>query len=527
MATLKDKYFEKMLETLVDHNDHHNAPFSNEKPLRAVSKFVAETEEEEHNANNVTMDTFCHSLVTTNTTRKNANIPNERRITSDILAEKLKVLKRLMLHSTINNSAYYNSDEDDAESDPKSDPLVATRTSDRKKRKFADTDTTKANYQQKLLINRTIPVIILPIDPPIVGGVAESIGTLHACQRIVSKKIGTDAACSGTRVLLDPTVVNRRDTYRTIPRDRNTSRSLPRLTSPVRIGGGTSVSPDRTESKEISSPCGPISPVKFRNSQPFHTSINGNSSEHRYPMPNFSKLIGRKLSENSSADVYARSQVNFTHDTVLAESPNFMNMGLSSVHRSDELGSFIIPSTIIIRPIDGYKCLPPVHLIFEVAASRMGRTRSEQKYSSKTDFETMRENQYLGRQNISMSRPPLDSIYFGTNTTNGIMSPIGSIPVGTKTPENIPQTLSTYLSTLPTDLPEQNGKVHVPGDPDLYPSSSDLSLENLICQMIASPVNQLKRNSIRRKIVRKTRNSTHQNRSMMILTRTVSTCTFC
>ena len=109
---------------------------------------MAETEEEERNiitgVNNVTMDTFCHSPVTTNTQGENANtiFTSERRITLGIVAETLKVLT---LHSKIKDSAYYNSDKDDAESDPKSDPLVATHTSDRKKRKVTDTDTTNGN----------------------------------------------------------------------------------------------------------------------------------------------------------------------------------------------------------------------------------------------------------------------------------------------------------------------------------------------------------------------------------------------
>ena len=96
------------------------------------------------------MDILCQSPVTTNTQRKNANIPNERRITPEILAE---TLKGLMIHSTINNSEYYNSDEDEAESDPKSDQLVATHTSDGKKRKLPNSDTINRNSPQKLLIN--------------------------------------------------------------------------------------------------------------------------------------------------------------------------------------------------------------------------------------------------------------------------------------------------------------------------------------------------------------------------------------
>ena len=108
-----------MLETFVDYNDRHNAPLSNDNLWQAVSKVMAWTEEEGRNANNITMDTFCQSPVTTNLQRKNANIPNERRIASDILSETLKEFKRFTLHSKINNSAYYNSDEDDAESAPK------------------------------------------------------------------------------------------------------------------------------------------------------------------------------------------------------------------------------------------------------------------------------------------------------------------------------------------------------------------------------------------------------------------------
>ena len=117
-----------------------------------------------------------------------------------------------------------------------------------------------------------------------------------------------------------------------------------------------------------------------------------------------------------------------------------MNLGLLAIHTLDELGSFIIPATRIRSPTYGYNWLVTGHLIGGVAAAIMRGEMSEQKYNSINDFETRRENQYFERQNISMSRPPLDSTPFGMNTTNGTMSPIDSIPVGTKTPEPITQT---------------------------------------------------------------------------------------
>ena len=111
MATTKEKYYTKILETLVDNNDPNNSPLSNEKILQAVSTFMAETEGGEciakRNANNVTMYNFYHqSPVITNTQGEIINVTNERRISSDILEKTIKVFNGLMIRSTINDSSY-------------------------------------------------------------------------------------------------------------------------------------------------------------------------------------------------------------------------------------------------------------------------------------------------------------------------------------------------------------------------------------------------------------------------------------
>ena len=130
----------------------------------------------------------------------------------------------------------------------------------------------------------------------------------------------------------------------------------------------------------------------------------------------------------------------FTRNAVLTEIPNFINLGLSSVHTSDELGSFSITATIIGRPIDGSNWLLPGNFIGEVTSARNIRTRSEQNYISKTDFQTRRGNQYFVHQYSSMSQPHLDSTSFGTNMTNRKMSTINSIQVRTKNLEPTPRT---------------------------------------------------------------------------------------
>ena len=243
-------------------------------------------------AKNLTMDDFCQSPVTTNTQGENANtiFTSERRNTLDMLAETIKVFT---IDSTINDSAYYDSDKDDAENDSKSDPLVAAHTSDGNKIKVADTVTTNRNSPQKLLINRTLLMIVLLIYPRISDRVAAVIETMYARQTPALKVIAMDMMRSGARVFWTPADVSRHDTDRTTPRDSNTSISSPRFNSPVFIGGDTTVSPTRTEIQEIGIPKGPTGSVEVRNTQPFNTSINGYSSENGDTKLTFSKLIGR------------------------------------------------------------------------------------------------------------------------------------------------------------------------------------------------------------------------------------------
>ena len=163
---------------------------------------------------------------------------------------------------------------------------------------------------------------------------------------------------------------------------------------------------------------GSIGHQEVRDAQPLDTSINGIYAKHRDPAPTWSKTISHKFSYKSSVDVYMRCRMNLTHDAVLTKSPNFMDLGLLFVHTLDELGSVFIPTTRIERPTDESNCLLHGLCISEVTLYRVSRMGSEQKYSAKTDFETRRENQDSGRQNNSMSRPPLDLTPLGMNTTN-------------------------------------------------------------------------------------------------------------
>ena len=60
-----------------------------------------------------------------------------------------------------------------------------------------------------------------------------------------------------------------------------------------------------------------------------------------------SKVIGHKISNGSSGDLYTRFRMNFADDTVKNQTPQFMNLGLSTINAFYESSALINPTTII------------------------------------------------------------------------------------------------------------------------------------------------------------------------------------
>ena len=123
--------------------------------------------------------------------------------------------------------------------------------------------------------------------------------------------------CSDAHVFRTPEDISRHGTYKTTPRDSNTALGLTRLALPVKIGCITIGSPSRTGSHYIISPRGPIGPQWSRDDQQLDTSINGIYSEHRDTVPTWSKVIFRKFTDKSRADINSLCRMNLTRDAVL------------------------------------------------------------------------------------------------------------------------------------------------------------------------------------------------------------------
>ena len=123
---------------------------------------------------------------------------------------------------------------------------------------------------------------------------------------------------------------------------------LPRATTPVRTGTGISVPTIIIGSQNIEDTRRPIINQEVGSAEPLDASINKVPSKYKDPTPIWSKAIGRKFTNKSSADVYTHGQMSFASDTVLSESRNFMDLGMSSDNTTHGLGSVFAPTIKIV-----------------------------------------------------------------------------------------------------------------------------------------------------------------------------------
>ena len=228
----------------------------------------------------------------------------------------------------------------------------------------------KGNSSHKLWTNPEIPAIIPTVIPSVnqttPGRVATSGKAFHAVRGVLHQEIVTGATHSAADVLKYHPMLNRKDASGPIPQDRHTVRIPPRTTTIVCTGTGPSVPQISIGSHKIDVSRRTIIPQEVRNAKPLDAYINRVPSKHRDTMPTWSKVFGRKFTNESSADVYARCQMNLVSDTILSQSPNFVDFGLSSVDIMYELGSIFASTTRIGSVTHRSDCLPRRHCIVKI-----------------------------------------------------------------------------------------------------------------------------------------------------------------
>ena len=149
----------------------------------------------------------------------------------------------------------------------------------------------------------------------------------------------------------------------------------PKYTTQVLTDTATALPPIHIRSQEIGSSRGPIGHNKVRNAHQLKTSIHQFSPEHSHPTPIFSEVIGHKTVPDKRADVYTRKWMDFGSNSVLSESPNFMDFGLLPTNKRDKLKSIIVHTTKIKRVTNGSKRLKRTHDISEITAKTVSKKK--------------------------------------------------------------------------------------------------------------------------------------------------------
>ena len=81
-----------------------------------------------------------------------------------------------------------------------------------------------------------------------------------------------------------------------------------------------------------------MSPLLDSNTQKLDAVVDGKLPDDLDSASIFSKVIGHKISDGSSNDLYLRCRMNYTTDAVQTQVSQFMNLGLPLINTLDESG---------------------------------------------------------------------------------------------------------------------------------------------------------------------------------------------
>ena len=119
--------------------------------------------------------------------------------------------------------------------------------------------------------------------------------------------------------------------------------------------------------------------------------------------PILSKVIGLKLSDSSSDDLYLLCRMKFVDDVVNNQAPQFMDMGLLVINKMNESGVLGTPATRIRRLTYVSHWISTDHIFGEATAVLMGAARSDHDYNFRTEFEIWNLTSNLSANFFSIS----------------------------------------------------------------------------------------------------------------------------
>ena len=155
--------------------------------------------------------------------------------------------------------------------------------------------------------------------------------------------------------------------------------------------------------------------------------------------------IGLEVVSGEVADINARKRMNFLSNSVLDETPKFVDLGLSPAHKTDKLKSVIGQTTRSGEFKDNSDWIASRHRIAEVTEEKLSKVQAYSNYIKNSEFGTEdvfeRENIQLNRQdqNIQLNRQD-QNIKLTRQDQNIPLTRLNKNIAMTRLNENIPMT---------------------------------------------------------------------------------------
>ena len=195
-------------------------------------------------------------------------------------------------------------------------------------------------------------------------------------QTVISKETTTDAARSCVRIF-QWTSGKVRLTSREYDNPKNIiSNDNSRLISPSPVSNSNYVSPTRTGNQDIVSPSHPSIAKRGRNAEPFDASINGFSAINEHSTSYLIGVSGLETVSAEVADVNQRERMNFASNSVSDKTPKFVDLGISSTHKTNKLKSVISPTNMDGGLTDNSDWIAPMYSISEVTEVKVSKVQA-------------------------------------------------------------------------------------------------------------------------------------------------------
>ena len=222
--------------------------------------------------------------------------------------------------------------------------------------------------------------------------------SLRPSQKVLPQANVTDAARSCARICRTTGKLIRTERDSATPRDASSSETRSRFSFQSPIFVATSVSPAQFRHQDIVNTRHTGSTVKMdRSANPFDAYINVHPAKNNDSASFFSHEVGLEVVSGEVANVDASKRMNFTSNTVLGETPKFVDLRLSTVNTADKLNSAFDHITRKEGLTDHSNWLASRHHIAEVTEGRVSEVQSYSDYNNNSEFETRKS---FGRDNI-------------------------------------------------------------------------------------------------------------------------------